>query len=342
MKSKAGESQVEERRAQQGCGTRRQGPRGRTGAHEAEQSAAGALGRRLRPAAVQEDRAAALQGGVRRGAEGAQGGDRAPSPARRRKPTFANTIVALEKSGRLLEQGRRRLLQSRRRAHQRGAAGDRARDGAEARRARDRDHAQRARSSSASPISTSAATNSTSPTSSARVLELRYKWLVRAGAKLGAKQKARVAEINQRLATLATQFSQNVLKDEQSWRLVLEEARPRRPAGGAARRSRARRRRPGHPGKYVITLSRSIDRAVPAVLCPPRSARGGVQRLDPARRDGRRDRQPRHHRRDHRAARRVRRACSASRPTPSTASKRRWPRRPTACAICCPRCGSRP
>ncbi|MDP1908940.1 MAG: peptidase M3, partial [Hyphomicrobium sp.] len=56
-----------------------------------------------------------------------------------------------------------------------------------------------------------------------RVLELRYKWLVRAGAKLGPKQKVRVAEINQRLATLATQFSQNVLKDEQSWRLVLEE-----------------------------------------------------------------------------------------------------------------------
>ena len=52
-----------------------------------------------------------------------------------------------------------------------------------------------------------------------------------------------------------------------------------------------------------------VDRAVPAVLRAPRSARGGVQRLDPARRDGQGDRQPRHHRRDHRAARRVRGAA---------------------------------
>ena len=90
-----------------------------------------------------------------------------------------------------------------------------------------------------------------------RVLELRYKWLVRAGAKLGAKQKARVAEINQRLATLATQFSQNVLKDEQSWRLVLEErdldGLPEALREAAARVAADR----GHPGKYVITLSRS-------------------------------------------------------------------------------------
>jgi peptidyl-dipeptidase Dcp len=90
-----------------------------------------------------------------------------------------------------------------------------------------------------------------------RVLELRYKWLVRAGAKLGAKQKKRVAEINQRLATLATQFSQNVLKDEQSWRLVLQESDldglPEALREAAARVATDQ----GLDGKYVITLSRS-------------------------------------------------------------------------------------
>jgi peptidyl-dipeptidase Dcp len=90
-----------------------------------------------------------------------------------------------------------------------------------------------------------------------RVLELRYKWLVRAGAKLGAKQKVRVAEINQRLATLATQFSQNVLKDEQSWRLVLEESDLdglSESLRDAAARAAADA---GLEGKYLITLSRS-------------------------------------------------------------------------------------
>ena len=90
-----------------------------------------------------------------------------------------------------------------------------------------------------------------------RVLELRYKWLIRAGAKLAPKQKVRVAEINQRLATLATQFSQNVLKDEQSWRLVLEG--PDLDGLPAASRDAAGRAGTdlGLDGKYVITLSRS-------------------------------------------------------------------------------------
>ncbi len=90
-----------------------------------------------------------------------------------------------------------------------------------------------------------------------RVLELRYKWLVRAGAKLGGKQKARVAEINQRLASLATQFSQNVLKDEQSWRMVLSE-RDLEGLPDAMRDAAARAAADaGLPGKYMITLSRS-------------------------------------------------------------------------------------
>ena len=52
------------------------------------------------------------------------------------------------------------------------------------------------------------------------------------------------------------------------------------------------------PGKHVITLSRSLDRAVPAVLRPPRPSRDRLQGMDRARRGRRGDRQPRDHRRD--------------------------------------------
>jgi hypothetical protein len=44
----------------------------------------------------------------------------------------------------------------------------------------------------------------------------------RAGVALDAASKARLAEINERLATLGTSFSQNVLADEQDYTLVLE------------------------------------------------------------------------------------------------------------------------
>lgn len=59
--------------------------------------------------------------------------------------------------------------------------------------------------------------------------EQRLVWLirtnfVRAGAKLDEAAKKRIAEINQRLATLTTQFAQNVLGDENERFTVLEKA----------------------------------------------------------------------------------------------------------------------
>ena len=90
-----------------------------------------------------------------------------------------------------------------------------------------------------------------------RVLERYYKAFVRSGAKLGAQDKLRMAEIAQRLATLGTQFSQNVLKDELSWEMVLAASdldglpAPVRAAAAQAGRDR------GHDGQFVITLLRS-------------------------------------------------------------------------------------
>ena len=56
-----------------------------------------------------------------------------------------------------------------------------------------------------------------------RLLWLRYTNLVLAGAKLGPGDKQRVAAINQRLASLYTAFSQNVLADEEHQFVVLQD-----------------------------------------------------------------------------------------------------------------------
>ena len=92
----------------------------------------------------------------------------------------------------------------------------------------------------------------------ARVLERYYLMFKRAGAALDAEARKRLAEISERLATLGTTFSQNVLADEQAYTLVLESEDDLaglpdfvRQAAGAAATER------GLAGKHVITLSRS-------------------------------------------------------------------------------------
>jgi peptidyl-dipeptidase Dcp len=92
----------------------------------------------------------------------------------------------------------------------------------------------------------------------ARVLDRYHTIFVRAGARLGADEKQRLAAITERLASLGTQFAQNVLADEKSYRLVLDgdadlEGLPpflREAAAQAAEEC-------GLKGKHVITLSRS-------------------------------------------------------------------------------------
>src|SRR5690606_20989857 len=91
-----------------------------------------------------------------------------------------------------------------------------------------------------------------------RVLELHHLAFVRAGAKLSKKSKARVAAINMRLAEIVTKFFQNVQKDEQSWRLVLDGERDLAGLPADFRSAAARAAADaGLPGKHVITLARS-------------------------------------------------------------------------------------
>lgn len=92
----------------------------------------------------------------------------------------------------------------------------------------------------------------------ARVLDKTWKRFVKAGAKLNADDKKRLAAINEELAGLGTQFGQNVLADEKEWVLFLEESDldglPDFLRDSMAEAALSR----GQEGRFAVTLSRSI------------------------------------------------------------------------------------
>lgn len=92
-----------------------------------------------------------------------------------------------------------------------------------------------------------------------RVLERHWKGFVKSGAKLAKPEQDRLSAINERLAGLGAKFGQNVLADEKSWALFLDEGEALdglpdflKDAMAAAARDR------GQDGRYAVTLSRSI------------------------------------------------------------------------------------
>ena len=90
-----------------------------------------------------------------------------------------------------------------------------------------------------------------------RLLERVHLRFVRQGAQLAPAQKARMASISERLASLHTQFGQNVLHDEDTWRMALDagdlDGLPEFARAAAAQAAKER----GLDGHYVITLARS-------------------------------------------------------------------------------------
>ncbi|MCC6261983.1 MAG: M3 family metallopeptidase [Bryobacterales bacterium] len=84
-----------------------------------------------------------------------------------------------------------------------------------------------------------------------------YTDFVRAGAKLTSAQKARIAAINQRLAALYTDFSNNLLHDEEDYALFLAKDQlgglPQSLIDAAAEAAKERKQ----PGKFAITNTRS-------------------------------------------------------------------------------------
>jgi peptidyl-dipeptidase Dcp len=92
----------------------------------------------------------------------------------------------------------------------------------------------------------------------ARVLHLMHKNFLRAGARLNASTRTRLSQIAEQLAALGTRFSQNVLKDESHFELILNsgadlDGLPEWFCEAAARTAHDR----GKDGQYVVTLLRS-------------------------------------------------------------------------------------
>ena len=104
-----------------------------------------------------------------------------------------------------------------------------------------------------------------------RLLERKHLNLVRSGAALEPAARARMAAISERLAVLHTSFGQNVLHDEKVWAMQLAEAEleglPDFVRAGAAQAAAER----GLPG-YAITLSRSLIEPFLTFSARPRPA----------------------------------------------------------------------
>lgn len=91
-----------------------------------------------------------------------------------------------------------------------------------------------------------------------RLAEVVYRGFARRGASLGPAQKKRLTEINKRLASLFTTFRQNVLADEETFVLVIEDESglaglPDNVRASAADAAAQR----GQPGKWIFTNTRS-------------------------------------------------------------------------------------
>ncbi|MGF1622821.1 MAG: M3 family metallopeptidase [Rhodomicrobiaceae bacterium] len=89
------------------------------------------------------------------------------------------------------------------------------------------------------------------------LLEGYHRSFTRAGAQLDAAGRQRMAEISGRLATLSTQFSQNVLADEAGFLMLLGEDDLDGLPGFFRSAAAATAKERGHEGKYAVTLSRS-------------------------------------------------------------------------------------
>ena len=101
----------------------------------------------------------------------------------------------------------------------------------------------------------------------ARVMMLSHRNFVRSGAALEGEEEARIKEIKSRLATLGTEFTQNLLADERDWYMDLSEAELQGLPGFVVSSARAAGEEK-NAGGPVITLSRSL--IVPFLQFSPR------------------------------------------------------------------------
>jgi peptidyl-dipeptidase Dcp len=90
-----------------------------------------------------------------------------------------------------------------------------------------------------------------------RLLERTYTRFHRAGAGLSEEAKRRMAEINERLAHLGTAFSHHLLGDEQDWFMELSEGDRAGLSDSFIASAKAAAEERGMAGKAIVTLSRS-------------------------------------------------------------------------------------
>ena len=189
-----------------------------------------------------------------------------PSPPIRRRPTFANTIEALERSDRTLGRVASVFF---------GLAGA---DTNDAREALQRDLSPKLAAHRAETMLNAGLFARVDALMAekdglglseeqARVLTLYHRMFVRAGARLAGAERVRLKALLQRLASLTTDFGQNILADERDWELVLSDGDlDGLPADLVAAMAEAAESR-GREG-HVLTLSRSI--LVPFLQFSPR------------------------------------------------------------------------
>src|SRR5258708_7898564 len=91
-----------------------------------------------------------------------------------------------------------------------------------------------------------------------RLLERTYPRFHRAGAGLDEAAKVRMAEINERLAQLGTTFSHHLLGDEQDWFMELGEDDRAGLSDSFVAAAKAAAEERGMAGKAIVTLSRSF------------------------------------------------------------------------------------
>ncbi|MFE7190599.1 M3 family metallopeptidase [Kitasatospora sp. NPDC057541] len=169
-------------------------------------------------------------------------------------PTVENTLLALERSGRLLH--RVKVVFENHSAADTTPEVDRIDAGISPRLAAHRDaiHLDAALFGRIEELHAGRAEADLDP-QTLRLLERRHTAFVRAGARLGAEQQARLRAINTELAAASSEFRQNVSADSQARALVLDSAEQLAglsadEVAAAAENGRAL----GHPGKYVLSL----------------------------------------------------------------------------------------
>ena len=91
----------------------------------------------------------------------------------------------------------------------------------------------------------------------ARVLMLTHRGFLRGGAALEGAEDTRMQEIKSRLATLGTNFTQNLLADERDWHMELSDADLQGLPDFVVKNARAAGKEKGADGP-VVTLARSI------------------------------------------------------------------------------------